>query len=164
LAAPGQPLLTVEQSGVYRLEANVEESKLASVRIGERVPVKIDTLGRDLEGRVAEIVPAVDVATRAFIVRIDLAGVPGLRSGIFGRAHFANGSRGVIAVPKDAVEERGQLHLAYVVDSGKAHTRLITTGEARDGQIEALSGLNAGERIVCPIPPGLADDATVEVR
>ncbi len=164
LASPGQPLLTVEQAGVYRLEASVEESKLAAVGSCERIPVRIDALGRDVEGRVAEIVPAVDAAAHAFLARIDLPAIPGLRSGMFGRAKFAAGSRKAIAIPKDAIEERGQLRVAFVVDSGRVQARLITTGEAHGTQLEVLSGLNAGERIVVPIPSGLSDGCFVGAR
>ena len=126
--------------------------------------MSIDALGRDVEGRVAEIVPAVDAAAHAFLARIDLPAIPGLRSGMFGRAKFAAGSRKAIAIPKDAIEERGQLRVAFVVDSGRVQARLITTGEAHGTQLEVLSGLNADERIVVPIPSGLSDGCFVGAR
>ncbi|MCS7316488.1 MAG: efflux RND transporter periplasmic adaptor subunit, partial [Bryobacteraceae bacterium] len=79
LAAPGAPLLVVEQEGAYRFEAAVEESRLGTVRAGQSVRVKLDALGRELVGRVAEIVPAVDAAARSFTVKIDLPAAGGLR-------------------------------------------------------------------------------------
>ena len=42
LAAPGQPLLEIEQEGNWRLEANVEETRLGSIRAGQPVDVKLD--------------------------------------------------------------------------------------------------------------------------
>ena len=42
LATPGAPLLTIEQDGLYRLEASVDESKLASVRVGQAVEVVLE--------------------------------------------------------------------------------------------------------------------------
>ena len=39
LALPGAPLLTIEREGAYRLEASVEESRLAAIRVGQPVSV-----------------------------------------------------------------------------------------------------------------------------
>jgi multidrug efflux pump subunit AcrA (membrane-fusion protein) len=50
-----------------------------------------------------------------------------------------------------------------VVKDGVAHTRLVTTGRRSRDSVEVLSGLNAGERLVLPLPPGLQDGARVEV-
>ncbi len=72
LATPGAPLLTIEQDGLYRLEASVDESKLASVRVGQAVEVVIDASDRKLNARVSEIVPSVDAASRTYIVKVDL--------------------------------------------------------------------------------------------
>jgi multidrug efflux pump subunit AcrA (membrane-fusion protein) len=51
-----------------------------------------------------------------------------------------------------------------VVEDGVAHTRLITTGRRNSDAVEVLSGLNAGEKVVLPVPAGLQDGARVEVR
>ncbi len=79
LAAPGAPLLTVEREGAYRLEASVDESRLPFVKVGQTVEVELDSLDRRLSARVSEIVPSVDAASRAYIVKIDLPVVPNLR-------------------------------------------------------------------------------------
>ena len=42
LATPGSPLLTLEQDGLYRLEASVDESKLAGVRVGQAVEAVLE--------------------------------------------------------------------------------------------------------------------------
>jgi RND family efflux transporter MFP subunit len=164
LATPGAPLLTLEREGNPRLEASIDESRLGLVRVGESVAVEIDGLNRTVTGRVAEVVPAVDAATRSFTVKIDLPALPGLRSGMFGRAGFAAGRRGALLVPESAVRERGQIRSVYVVEGDTARLRLVTLGEARDGWREILSGLTAGERIVVTPPPLLADGARVAIQ
>jgi multidrug efflux pump subunit AcrA (membrane-fusion protein) len=162
LAAPGAPLFTIEGES-YRLEAAVEESRLGTIRLGQSVSVSLDS-GRSFDARISEIVPAVDAASRAYTVKIDLPAGPQLRSGMFGRARFPLGKRDVLAIPAGAVSERGQLQSIFVVDGGVARLRLLTLGMKTDGQVEALSGLAAGEKVVFPIPAGLADGARVEVR
>jgi membrane fusion protein, multidrug efflux system len=171
LAAPGAPLLTVEREGAYRLEAAVEESKLPFVKTGQTVEIELEALDRRLAAHVSEIVPAVDAASRANVVKIDLPAVANLRSGMFGRAWFPMGTRSVVAVPKAALIERGQLESVFVVEDepeaiGRrlARTRLVTTGKWGPDAIEVLSGLSEGEHVISPAPEGLADGARVEVR
>jgi RND family efflux transporter MFP subunit len=164
LALPGAPLFTIEHEGAYRLEASVEESRLAAIRIGQVVLITLDSVDRTLDARVSEIVPAVDAASRAYTVKIDLPVIPALRSGVFGRAAFQLGSRSPLAIPVGAVSEHGQLQSVLVAESGVAHTRLITAGQKVKDRVEVLSGLTAGEKVIFPVPRGLSDGARVEVR
>ena len=163
MAVPGAPLLTIERDGAFRLEASVEESRLSSIRVGQQVGVAIDGVEQTITARVSEIVPAIDAAARSGIVKIDLPGIRGLRSGQFGRATFTSGNRRVIEIPVNAVAERGQLQSVLVVDNGIARLRLVTLGETRGNRREVLSGLSENDRVVAPIPSSLTDGAPVEV-
>jgi len=164
LATTGAPLLTIERQDGFRLEAAVDESKLASVRNGQSVRYALDLAECAGQGRVSEVVPAVDPASRSYIAKIDLPACAGLRSGMFGRAFFQLGSRKAIAVASAAVTERGQLQSVFVADGDSAHARLVTVGERSGDAVEILSGLNPGESLIAPAPPGLADGTKIEVR
>jgi RND family efflux transporter MFP subunit len=161
LAAPGQPLLVIEQAGALRLEAPVDESRLGSIRAGQSVTV---TLDKPIQARVSEIVPAVDAASRSFLVKIDLPAMPRLRSGMFGRASFPQGRRQVLMLPAGAVIEQGQVQSVMVAQDGYARGRLVTLGQRTGDRVEVLSGLAAGEAVIYPRPAGVADGARVEVR
>jgi RND family efflux transporter MFP subunit len=164
MAVPGTPLMTIEQSGGYRLEAAVEESNLARVRRGQPVTVQLDVLPGDIKGTVGEIVPAVDPAARSFVVKIDLPSSPLLRTGQFGRARFEFGNRSVVAIAAGAVQERGQIQWVYTIDGGRARTRMVTIGERASGRVEVLSGLAEGERLIFPVDNTVRDGSRVEVR
>ena len=150
LVSPGMPIFTVEDLHRYRLEATVNETDLRYVRMGEQVPVIIDAVGdRELKGRVVEIVPAADAASRSFLVKIEIPSDPALRSGLFGRAQFSRGERPSLLIPRTAVVERGQLQGIYVLDQNKvANLRYITLGKPSGGQVEVLAGLQAGETLI----------------
>ena len=165
LAMPGQPLLVLDDPRAYRLEAEVGESAVGGVRLGQRVPVVLDSLGRSLEGRVVEIIPAADPASRTVTVKLDLPGDPGLRSGLFGRARFPAGERQALLVPISALTERGQLTAVYVVDGQNiARLRLVTAGARHADRVEILSGLTAGERIVVEGAARVTDGSPVEAE
>ena len=164
LAAPGAPLLTIEKEGSYRLEASVDESKLPLVKAGQSVDVELESLDRRTAAHVSEIVPAVDSASRSYTVKIDLPSMANLRSGMFGRAWFPMDARKVVTVPASAVVERGQLQSVFVIEDGFAHNRLVTVGKRQQDNVEVLSGLSEGEKVVSAIAAGLVDGAHVEVR
>lgn len=163
LAAPGMPLLRVEQAGNYRLAASFPEPVLGKVKRGQSLPVRIDALGIETEGTVAEISPTVDAATRTVLLKVTLPGHASLRSGLFGKAMAPAGSQEVLRVPVSAVRESGQLSSVFVVQENVARSRMVKLAETRDGFRQVLSGLNPGDRIVGNPPASLRDGDPVEV-
>jgi RND family efflux transporter MFP subunit len=150
LASPGMPIFTVEDLRRYRLEATVNETDLRYVRQGQQVSVSIDAVGdRELKGKVIEIVPEADPASRSFLVKVELPSDPALRSGLFGRAQFTRGERTALLIPRTAIVERGQLQGIYVLDQNRiAGLRYITLGKPSAHQVEVLAGLQAGEMLI----------------
>jgi RND family efflux transporter MFP subunit len=150
LASPGMPIFTLEDTRRYRLEATVNETDLRYVRMGQQASILIDALGdREMKGKVVEIDPAADPASRSFLVKVELPSDPALRSGFFGRAQFPRGERSALLIPRSAIIERGQLQGIYVLDQSKiAGLRYITIGKPADGKVEVLAGLQAGEMLI----------------
>jgi RND family efflux transporter MFP subunit len=150
LATPGLPLLVIEDTRSYRLEASIDEGEMHWVRPGQTVEVSLEVPGGGtLSGQVTEIVPTADASSRTFTVKVQLPADSLIRSGLFGRARFPRGERQAVRVPRSAVIERGQLEALYVIGSdGIATLRYVTLGKPSGDQVEVLSGLVAGERIV----------------
>jgi RND family efflux transporter MFP subunit len=164
LAAPGTPLLVIGDEGTLRVEAAVEESRADQVKVGDEVDVAIEMLPRPVVGRVGEIVPSVDVASRAFLVKIDLPSEVGaLRPGTFARVSFHVGARPRLVVPTTAISSFGALDRVFVVDGAHARLRMITRGDTQGAWTEVLSGLSPNERVALS-PVDLRDGAPVEVR
>lgn len=164
LASPGQPLLKMEDPRQLRLEATVAEGDLKSVSRGDRIPVVIDALGGTaLMGVVSQILPAGDPQTHTFMVKVDLPATPGLKTGMFGRFQLDKGTTQTILVPASAVIERGELTSVFVVGSDHiARLRWIKAGRRFDRQMEILSGVNVGERVLLDGSRGV-DGATVQI-
>lgn len=150
LASPGMTIFTIEDTRSFRLEAAVDENDIRIVRVAQAVPVVLDALGSaELSGRVAQIVPAADPASRSFLVKIELPADARLRSGLFGRARFARGERSALLIPRTAIVARGQLQGIYVLEgNGIAGLRYVTLGKSAGEQVEVLSGLQEGEKLI----------------
>jgi len=148
MAIPGQPLLMVESAAAFRAEIAVDESLSGRLKVGAPVFVYIDALNREIPGKIAEILPAIDPLSRSFTVKIPIGG-PGLRSGLYAKVRIPVGKRELLLAPASAIVEKGQLTGVYAVDSqGVVTYRLIRTGRAYGGGREILSGLTAGDRII----------------
>jgi multidrug efflux pump subunit AcrA (membrane-fusion protein) len=73
---------------------------------------------------------------------------------MFGRVEVPAGERTRLLIPSPAVSHLGQLQFVTAVDDdGRTSRRLVTTGRERDGRVEVLSGLAAGERVLSRAGP-----------
>ncbi len=162
-AAPGVPLLSIEDNSQYRLEAAVEESRSGSIHVGNRVNVRVDALGpEEFIGMVAEIMPSSDAASRSYVVKIDLPADPRLKTGLYGLARFPLSQKEAMTVPQTATIKRGQLIGVYVVgQDGITQFRIVTTGQISEGMVEILSGLSEGDEIATSDVERLSDGIKV---
>jgi RND family efflux transporter MFP subunit len=150
LASPGMQIFTIEDTRSYRLEVPVDESDIRHIHLAQGAPVLIDALGNaEIPGRVAQIVPAADPASRSFLVKVSLPADSRLRSGMFGRVRFERGERTAVLIPPGAIVTRGQLQGVYVIDANQiAGLRYVTLGKTVGAEVEVLSGLQDGEQLV----------------
>ncbi len=149
LATPGHPILQVDRRGPLQMYATVDESLIGRVRLGMKMPVRVDGVSQSMTGRVAQIVPAADPASRTFLLKLDLPERKDLQPGMYATAQFPGAERAKILIPQSAVVERGSLQYVYALDAnGVAQLRYITLGHRHGKDVEVLSGLTAGEQLV----------------
>jgi RND family efflux transporter MFP subunit len=160
MAAPGTPLLRLEDTRSYRLDVRVDESRIGQIRSGASVNVVLDSAVGDgtktVAGTVTEISRTVDADARAFLVKITLADPTGLRSGLFGRARFEGEVHQALTVPSGALVRRGQVASVFVVEKGIARVRLVNVSDR-----EVLAGLSEGETVIVDPPSELTDGRQV---
>lgn len=174
MAAPGLPLLTIEDPTVFRLEVQVDEARAGSVILGQEIEYQVSGI-RDqgsgdygdsgniawAPGRVSEI-GRVDPMSHSFLVKVDVPGTQATRSGSFGRVRFPGTLRRTIAVPRGAIVRRGQLTIVFTVDGeGRARLRPISTGLEAKALVEVLAGLTPNDSVVVNPPAGLVDGTRV---
>ncbi len=164
MAVPGAPLLILEQAAGYRFEAPVEESLLATLKVGQAVTVRIDALDKTLQLKISEIVPTVDASSRSVIVKVALPAIQGIRSGLSGRLEIASAAEKALTIPSAAVIHQGSVETVLIAEDGVARTRLVSLGRKLGERTEVLSGLTAGDRIIHPRPVELADGARIETK
>jgi RND family efflux transporter MFP subunit len=159
MAAPGMPLLRLEDTRGFRLDVRIDDSRASHLTPGASIDVQLD--GADgqtvaIAGTVAEVSRAVDSGARSVLVKVTLPASPDLRSGAFGRVRLPGAARSALVVPADALVTTGQVTSVFVVDGGVARLRLVRVRGS-----EVLAGLTAGETVVVAPPPGLTDGRRV---
>lgn len=148
MAGPGMPLMTIEDTSRFRVEAPVDERLSGSLRTGTPAYVDVAVTGRRLTGNISEIVPAVNPVSRTFLVKIDIDDQL-LKPGLYGKVFIPEGTRETLLVPRVAIVEKGRLTGVYVVDDrGVIVYHLIRAGKSYGGRVEVLSGLKAGDAVI----------------
>ena len=165
MAAPGMPLLTLEDATTFRLEVRLDETRAAQVTGGQTAAISLGDAAEASDtwspARIVEIA-RLDAASHGFVVKLELPNPGGARSGQFGRARFDGPMRPTLTVPASALLRRGQLTFVFAVDGdGVARLRPISVGGAAAGRVEVLAGARDGDRVVIDPPVSLTDGARV---
>lgn len=145
------PVMTVADLSTVWLSANVAEKDLAQVAVGQTTRITVDAWpGKAFEGKVAYVGAVLDPETRTVKVRVAVDNRAGaFKPGMFAHAGFAGASRRALLVPAAALLQSGPSTRVMVERSPLVFTpRTVEVGASHAGQVEIVSGLRAGERIV----------------
>jgi RND family efflux transporter MFP subunit len=164
LVQPGTPVLKVVQIDKVRLQANVGEKDLGSIRVGS--PVQVLTTAADrppINATVTAVFPFVDQGPRTAVVEalVDNA-ARRLFPGQYVTMKFVTGQRDrAITVPVSAVVRMEGKGTAWVVKDGRAEARAVVTGLQSADRVEIVEGLADGERVIARGHEGLYAGAKV---
>lgn len=147
-AAPGAPLVTVENGSRLRVSAAAAPETLRGLRRGAAVDVTIE--GRPARGTVEGIVPAGTGTTYTVNVIVPNSDRRFLPHSAATVALPAGPERRVAVVPAAAVTRDGDLAGVQLVQGGRIERRWVRLGRAIGDDIEVLSGLSVGDRVLLP--------------
>lgn len=151
---PGAPLFVLADPSDIYIEAPIDESESAKIKVGQKARLFPDAyLGETFAGTVSEIKPVVEVSkevSRANTIRVlpDSPAKP-LRLGMSVDVEVRTGGKdNVVLAPSAAVMEREGQKFVFVVVNGKAVRRDVTTGISNWDRTEILGGISPGEAII----------------
>jgi RND family efflux transporter MFP subunit len=131
--------------------ADIYEFEAADIKLGQPATVTISSYpGRAFSGKITNILPQVDNATRTLKVRVELANKnfelkPDMYADVV--LSISYGTR--LVVPQEAVMDSGSEQLVYVsLNDGYFEPRKVQVGAKVDNKFIVLAGLNEGERVV----------------
>jgi multidrug efflux pump subunit AcrA (membrane-fusion protein) len=155
------------ESVVDALEASVPADQLSAVRFG--IPVDFTVSGyptRHFTGRIANINPVADPATRQVRIIVSLPNENGvLVGGLFADGHVASEVRSAPVLPIAAVDERGLRPFVMRIKNGVVQKSEVELG-IRDGATETVeirSGVQAGDTILLGAARGISEKTPIKV-
>ena len=147
-SAAGQPMFSLIRDSALELRADIAESDLARLAVGQTATLTLVGQPEPLQGTIRLVEPAIDTATRLGRVRIGIADSALVRSGMFVEAAILVRAADVTAVPVTAVGASNGEATVMLVDSGKVQRQVVKTGIREGGWVEITEGLSPGQTIV----------------
>lgn len=145
------PLVRLSQENLFRLVIPVPESYVRYIRIGDRVEVRVPSLGRSFEGKVARSSVDVNGSTRTMHTEVDVPNTSSqLVPGAYAEAVITLEERGdALVVPLQAIDHEGEQTSVFVVTPGdRIEHRQVTLGIQTPNYAEVTHGVSAGEQVV----------------
>lgn len=149
LATPGQPLLELEGTDAFEVEAPLPDSLAGTLGVGARIEVQVPASSASFLGTVTEISSSADAGAHTVLAKIAVPPGATVRSGQFARVEVPGASMRRLVVPAAAVTRSGQLERVFVRGAdGRAALRLVRTGDRTGDMVEILTGLDEAEQVV----------------
>lgn len=167
-AALDAKIVSIVDLARLELGASVPASAIAQVKIGQPVAFRIDGYGtRSFQGRIERMNPATSAGSRSIGVYAVIANEDGvLRGGMFAQGELTlERVDNALLVPSSAVREEVGQTFVYAIENGVLRRKPVKAGAADvRGNVQVLSGLAAGDRIVRSNLGQLRDASPVHVR
>ncbi|MCC6243713.1 MAG: efflux RND transporter periplasmic adaptor subunit [Gemmatimonadaceae bacterium] len=155
-AAPGAPLLTVQDVSTLRVSASVGAESVRALRRGQTIAATID--GQPVTARIEGIVPT--QAGGLFTVNATVENrAATYRAGSTAVLLIPTGTVQSIAVPLTAIVRDGDLTGVIVRGPTSDERRWVRLGAATGTHVIVNSGLRVGDEIVIPAAPPTATKA-----
>lgn len=151
VAPGGEPLLELGDPSQLQVVAQVSESDMRRIAIGQEADIDLPALAARSGARVESISPRIDPESRRAQVFLNIVKpIEGLQAGMLAQIGLRVSNDSSISLPLTAVLIRdGKRRVVYVEKSdGTFEARDVEIGRNRDGQVVILKGLTAGEKVV----------------
>lgn len=147
-AAAKSPLYEIVLDGKVELVAEVPESDLPRIKLGQKAAITVNGFNEPITGQVKLISPEVNQQTRIGLAHIEVTSGQRLPIGAFGRAKIALAAADGLALPITAVTFGKDGPTVQVVKDGKVEVRKVQTGLVGQDTIQITSGIAEGETFV----------------
>ena len=167
-------IVRIADPASLEVEADINESYIARLQLGQRASIRVDAVpGFEYSGRLRQIVPTADrqravVQVKVSIDNIDERLVPDMSCTVTFLEEGIDETELIqppkLLVPEQAIQYAGGAAFLFQVDDGQLRRVRVTLGEASDGRVEVLEGVQGGETIVGRDVSSLEDGQRVRIE
>jgi len=162
-------VVSMADMGTLEVEADVSESSLAKVHVGQPAEIVLDALpDTRFRGHISRMVPTVDRAKATVMTKVKFDAIdPRVLPEMSAKVSFLSQEvtpeqqKPLVSVNKDAVVERDAHPVVFVVRDGHAVAVPVKRGAAIGDTIAIEGNVKTGEKAVEKPAPSLANGALV---
>ncbi|MCL6478238.1 MAG: efflux RND transporter periplasmic adaptor subunit [Peptococcaceae bacterium] len=165
LCSPTKAVFFVADLDRTAVVAYVDEKKVNSLKVGQKVAVKVDSVDRMLEAGVKTISYTVDPTAKGYQVKFQLADTDlSVKPGMFARVYTDGGEVKRFVISKTAlVDENGKFSV-FIYNQGKVSKVPVQVEKISDRFVVVRDGISEGQDLVVYSSAGLEDGMPVSVR
>jgi len=164
-------VVTIADMDSLRVEADVSESNLEKVKVGQPCEIQLDALPETrFRGEVHMIVPTADRTKATVLVKVrfldkDERVLPEMSAKVafLSRPVTSGEEKPRTAVSKGAIARKSGADVLYVVSGGRVTEKPVRLGGNIGDMVEVLEGVSAGERVVLNPSPALRSGLPVKI-
>jgi membrane fusion protein (multidrug efflux system) len=159
----GMPLYELIATDPIKLRAPIPERYVPMAKVGLPIDLTIDARpDQSFHGVVTRIAPALDENSRTLLIEAEVPNSDGiLKPGYFAHVTMNLGHDRALFIPNSAILRYAGVARVFVFKDGAVRSREVSTGTMEGDQIEIISGLKQGERVVVSDVDRLADGTSV---
>lgn len=163
--AVGTSMFTVVDDDPLEIRFSVPERYLGQLELGSEIDVRVQSApDRTVEGQLEFVSPYVNAASRSVELRALIPNADAvLRPGQFATVELELEERPAVLVPEAALLPREEGATVFIVRGGEAIPREVSMGLRRQGVVEILSGVSAGDTVVVAGQQRLEEGTAVSV-
>lgn len=161
---PGQPAFMVVDNRKLEILADLPTQALAQIQPGMKVRFRISGFDQPIEGKVAQVAPAVLQDGRTLRVRMEVPNVDGrLKSGLFAEGEIlADGTTTRPALPASVLTAMGRDADVFIAPNGVAQRKRVSLGQEQDGW-RSVEGLAVGAQVIAQGRDQVAEGSRLRV-
>lgn len=153
VAAPGMPLASIVNLGSLKATANVPDTYLSNIKMGDAVKVNLPDIGREINARITFISKLVNPANRTFKIEATIPTSSDIKPNMLSILNIADINKSnALVIKQNYIQSTEFGDVVYVAEmegnKKVAKSRKIKTGVSYNGEIEITEGLRAGDLIV----------------
>ena len=155
-----------EISGANKLNAKVFLSRFEVNKINEEDPVTLTILNKDYLGKIYSLSTVANSNNNRYEVRVESLDDISAEANRFAQVKFKLNldSENTFFIPLSAVSIGQQENTVFVEDGGESRMKQVKIGKTVGEQIEIISGLENGDRVIVKNNRGLRNGEKVEIQ
>jgi len=145
-----QPVISIIDLSSIKIKTYVSEKNINNLELNQSVEVDFNALDHKLAGKIANISPALNQEKLGFPVEINVDNSSNLiKAGMYAEVKIQTDySAGKVVIPKQALIQEDDQSYVYIVKDNKAVKKEVSTGLTNTKDVEILSGVSAGDRVI----------------